>query len=611
VLSSLLLLALSLGDGDRIEDFEDTGSETWERVVSDSHPPYNIIERVEDPESAKSGHRYLHFRSMGGSTAVRRSAGHPWPVDAGRPYRVSVWVRLSGAHRNAATLSLTWTRESGEVLAVQTSEPLRSAKDWTRLEIDVPAAPAGAAGILPGLQFEGTDVRGVCDFDLLELHPTKRLEIRAAGRSLPLFTPQDYPRFTLRPSGLPSGIHTITVTMTSATENSVRRTASIDVPGQTAVAVDFPPAPPGLYTLQGSVDQQEASRRIAVLIVSPGAMTGDAESPEPIPAVGDGPVATSLGEHLLDPRRRFVPKGGFFEADGTPKGDYYAGWIADTLLAGTEPLGDPGLFPSTVRVAAFRKGGFLGFALWTEAGSVRLPWSLNEGALLRPLYGTARLLAPGEEIVVQPVPTFLLQVDPLLADLRLDVSPTELPLQLSPVRLTLRLQNRSRADIAGAVEISLDSLPAGWRASTRQFRMAALAAGAEQTVTVDLVVPPGESERDRDLKLGLRFTVRGKEVSIQALKRLTLKSPIRLESSVSATKTLGIRISNGSDHPMTLSVRSRVPGLAERLDLIRDLPPGANSRVLEFPVQEAGTAEIFVQESGGDRALTRRLIPLP
>jgi len=80
VLSSILLLALCLDDGDLTEDFEGAGSESWERVVSDSHPPYNIVERVHDPAQAKSGSQYLHFRTMGGSTAVRRSSRHAWPA---------------------------------------------------------------------------------------------------------------------------------------------------------------------------------------------------------------------------------------------------------------------------------------------------------------------------------------------------------------------------------------------------------------------------------------------------------------------------------------------------------------------------------------------------
>lgn len=610
MLSSVFLLALSLGDGDLIEDFEDAGSENWERVGSDSHPPYNIVERTEDPERAKSGRQYLHFRSMGGSTAVRRSARHPWPVEAGRPYRASVWIRLSGTRRNAARLSLTWVLDTGDVLSETASEPLRSADGWTRLELDVPAAPAGATGVLPGLHFEGPDLRGVCDFDLLELHPAERLEIRPAGRALALFTPEDYPRFTLRPSGLPPGIQMLTVTLTASDGTAVTRNVTIDVPHQASAAVDFPPVPPGLYSLRGSADQHEATRTIAVLIVPPGRSVDDVPGPEGLPAAGAPPVAGTLQEHLLNPRRPFVPTGGFFDPDGTAKAVYFASRIVDAFLTGLVPISDPGLFPSGVRVAAFRNGASIAFALWTESGSVRLPLGLNDGVMVQPLYGAPRALGLREEVVVQALPTFLVQVDPLVADLRLEATPGELPLQLNPVRLALRLQNASRADVAAAVDLAIDSLPPGWHAFSRQFKIGALPAGSARTETVDLIVPPTETEREVDLKLGLRYTVRGKEISLEILKRIALTSPIRIESSLTPARILSVRIANRSAHPMTLTIRSRVPGLAERLDLLPDLPPESRSRPLEFPVPESGNAEIYVQEAGGDRALSRRLIPL-
>jgi len=610
VLSPLLLLALSLGDGDRIEDFEGAGSEAWERLASDAHPPYNIVERVEDPSRARSGRQYLHFRTMGGSTGVRRSPRHPWPVESGRPYRASVWVRLSGTRHDAAFLSLTWVNAAGEVVAEQRSAPLSKAADWTELVLEVPASPAGASGVRPGLHFEGPDVRGLCDFDLLELSPAETLEVQAAARNRASFGPGEYPRFLLRPAGLPPGVHALTATLTASDGKALTRTATIDIPAQASVAVDFPPLPQGLYSLLASVDQRAAKRKIAVLVGPAGATPEDepsAQRPEPS---GEG-VATTLQAHLLDPRRPFAPDGGLFEADGTPKEAYFELRIADAVLAGTEPIPDPGLFPPDVQVAAFRKGAAIGFALWTEAGSVRLSPGLNEGARVQPLAGAPRPLRKDEELVLGPAPTFLLDVDPILADLRLELSTPELPLQLNPSRITLRLRNRSRGDAVSDLGVAFGPLPAGWRTSFRPLRLPALPPGAIREEALDLIVPASESERPVELAFTVRFTARDRELSVRFVRRLLLKSPIRIESVPGSAKALRVRLVNGSDREMTLSVRSRIPGLPEGLDVIPDLAPGTGSRTFEFPVRESGSAEIFVRETAGERALARRVLPIP
>jgi hypothetical protein len=609
VLSPLLLLALSLGDGDLIEDFEGAGTEAWERLASEAYPPYNIIERVEDPAHARSGRQYLHFRTMGGSTAVRRSPRHPWPVESGRPYRASVWVRLSGTRRDAAFLSLTWVNAAGEVVAEQRSAPLSKAADWTELVLEVPMSPAGAIGVRPGLHLEGPDVRGLCDFDLLELSPAETLEVRAAGRNQASFGLGEYPRFLLHPAGLPPGVHALTATLTGADGKALTRSTTIDVPAQASVAVDFPPLPQGLYSLLASVDQRAAKRKIAVLVGPPGTVPEEGLSAPRAEPSGEG-AATTLQAHLLDPRRPFTPEGGLFEADGTPKQSYYELRIVDTILAGAETISDPGLFPADIRVAAFRKGATIGFALWTEAGSVRLSPGLNEGATVQPLAGAPRPLRKDEELVLSPAPTFLLDVDPILADLRLELSTSELPLQLNPSRVTLRLRNQSRGDAASELGVALGPLPAGWRTSFRPLRLPTLAPGAVREDALDLLVPASESERSVELAFTVRFTVRERELSVRFVRRLLLKSPIRIESVPGSAKSLRIRLVNGSDRAMTLSVRSRIPGLPEGLDVIPDLAPGTGSRLFEFPVRESGSAEIFVRESAGERALARRVFPL-
>lgn len=585
----LLTLALLAGDGDLTEDFEGAGSESWERLRSDAHPPYNVIERAHDPGRAKSGSQFLHFRTLGGSTGVRRSAKLPLAVESGRPYRASVHVRLSGNKRNQASLSLTWVNGAGDVVAEQRSRPVDGSAGWTWTVLDVAAPPAGATGVLPGLHYDGTDIRGTCDFDLLAFGPTQLLDVRPAGRSIANFGPEEYPRFTLAPAGLPPGVYSITATL-EAGGRSVQRTVTLDYPAVRSVAVDFPPTAPGIYSLTASIDQQEASRRMAVLVASPG---------QPLDQVPVDPSA--LGTRWIRGAERV-------DAHGAPTADYYALRIVDHLLAGTEPLADPGLFPAGVQVAAFRKGSSVGVALWTGTGELRVPVSLNEGAVVHPLAGAPRPHRPGEELAIGVLPTFILGVEPLLTELGLELSAGELPLQLNPTRLTLRLRNRSRAGVPKDIQVALEGLPAGWRASARRFKIASLPPAAVHEETLDLIVPPSESERPVDLTFDLGFTVGGKEVSLRLQRRLALKSALRIEA-VRTGKTLSVRVANASDRPMTLSIRSRVPGLAERLDLVRDLAPGTRTKALEFPILQDGSAEFVVQESGGDRALARLLLP--
>ena len=190
------------------------------------------------------------------------------------------------------------------------------------------------------------------------------------------------------------------------------------------------------------------------------------------------------------------------------------------------------------------------------------------------------------------------------------MTPAVLPLQRSPVRLTLRFSNRSRGDALRGIEASVDSLPPGWRASRRAVRLDALPPGTIREESIDLGFQGSDVEGSADLRLGLRFSIRGMEFSIPIVRRLAVTSPIRIEPTVTPGKSLSFRVLNGSDRAMTLSIRSRVPGLAERLDLIPDLAPGARSRVFDFPLHEPGTVELLVQESGGERAYSRLLLPL-
>jgi len=302
----------------------------------------------------------------------------------------------------------------------------------------------------------------------------------------------------------------------------------------------------------------------------------------------------------------------FIDPDGNPTAAAFALRQIDQVLAGSVPVADPGLFPSEIRTAAFRIGSSMAFALWSESGQIDLPITLNEGAVLQPLLGAARVLSPGERVRFSPMPIFILGVDPVLTELRLDLASKELPLQLSPARIGLRLRNLSRGATLRDLTVSLGELPAGWRASARRFPIAALAPGVSHEEALDLILPPSETERAVDLKFDLAFTVEGKETTLQVLRRVVLRSPIRLETTLSPGPqvTLRIRVVNGTEHPMTLMLRSRIPGLPERQELIRDLAPGGRSKSFDYSAPEPGSAEVTAQEAGGDRAISRRLIPL-
>jgi hypothetical protein len=61
---------------------------------------------------------------------------------------------------------------------------------------------------------------------------------------------------------------------------------------------------------------------------------------------------------------------------------------------------------------------------------------------------------------------------------------------------------------------------------------------------------------------------------------------------------------------MTLSLRARIPGLAERIELLRDLAPGGRSAAVSIAVADAASAELLLQEAGGSRAYLKRILPL-
>lgn len=616
---SLLLLALALGvgpdDAGLVEDFEGASPERWERVASEPYPPYNTVERVRDPEQAKSGSQFLRITTMGGPTAVRRSALHPWPIEAGRPYRLSVWARLSRTKRNQAALSLTWIGAGGAPLLDRRSEAVDKADGWTLLTIDLPQSPPGATGILPCLNFEGDDVRGACDFDLLSLVPVELLELKPVGRSWPVFQPEEHPRFSVSLAGLPHGTHSVTAVLHLAEGPDVRRSLTIRVPAEGPSMLDFPPAPVGAHELIASVDGTNARQSLALIAAPPGLALRDDEQYGETASLPS--VEAALRSRILDPLKPVAPFPHFLNpADGRPTRALYSLRIIDERLANATPISDPGLFPATVRVTAFRKDASAFLALWCEAGETEVVAGLHEGMKIQTPFGAVRALQPGERVRIGALPVLLLDLDPLWTELRLKLSLPELPLQRGPVKLAARLENASRVETPRNVTVALEDSPTGWRIAPRRFQTAALAPAAVHTEDLEIVLPPTETERVQDLRFELRFTTQGNEHILHLTRPLRLKSQIGIEAAIAdgmtaGTKKLTVRIQNGSDRPMTLSIRARIPGLPERTEIVRDLGPQSRSPLFEYPLQETGgVAEIVAQESGADRASARRAIPL-
>lgn len=618
-MQSLVLLAFALGlgpgDGGLVEDFEGPSAEGWERVASEPYPPYNTVERVSSPEEAKSGSRFLRLQTQGGPTAVRRSALQPWEIEAGRPYRLSVWTRLTRTKRNRAFLSLTWVGPSGDFILDQYSRKIDKTEGWTLLSIDLPQAPPGATGLLPCLNFEGDDVRGTCDFDLLRLVPVERLDLKPVGRSWPVFLPEEYPRYSLTLAGFPDGVHSVTAVVQPAEGPESRRSFTVRVPAEQPSMLDFPPLPIGSHELTVSVDGRDARQTTSLIVLPPGfSLQSDADPKE---GTSFPTAEAALRSRILNPSLPVALFPHFLSpADGRPTRALYPLRITDELRANAVPIPDPGLFPATVKVAAFRKEASVLLALWCEEGEAEVVAGLHEGMKIQPSFGARRALAPGERVRIGAFPVFLLDLDPLWAELRFTLSRSEIPLQRGPVKLTARLENRSRVETPRDVTVALEAAPAGWRIAPRRFKTPALAPDAAHSEDLEILLPPSESERIQDLRFEVRFAIQGREHVMHLVRPLRLKSAITIETAVAEGPTPGlrkvtVRILNGSEHPMTVSIRARVPGLAERTELVRDLGAGGRSSAFEYVVQDPkGDAEIVVQESGADRASARRLVPL-
>src|SRR6185295_18281869 len=182
--------------------------------------------------------------------------------------------------------------------------------------------------------------------------PVERLDVQPAGKPNAVFSPDEYPRFTLSLAGAPAGTYGVTCVMKSAEGAEERRSAILKIPSERETTVDFRAAKPGAYELEASVDGRDARRRLTVLIANP----WDQEAAVP-PLLLQAAV-----------------RGELRDADGHPTRWWLARQTLNEILDGAVPMPDPALFPPGVRVAAFRKTGSL-LALWCETGEIEIPVS--------------------------------------------------------------------------------------------------------------------------------------------------------------------------------------------------------------------------------------------
>lgn len=586
----LLLLGLLLGP-DVVEDFEDGLPDGWERISSDAHPPYNTIDLVRDSKSAKSGDHFLRMTTMRGATAVRLSPRRGWTVLPGRPYRLSVFARLTGTRRNGAVVSLTWLNASGDRISEVRSDPMSASGAWTEIVLDLARVPAGTVAAAPRLEFEGDDVRGTCDFDRLVFAAVERVDLRPDGRATAVFSPEEYPRLAVSVTGA-AAPRSITVRLkTSAGVVHTRTTAGDGT-------VDFPPPGPGAHEAVATIDGVGAERRLTVLVPNPWTRSGG-----PMPEI---PAA------LQAAARRAATEG---EA-----------WLAqralEDVLEGATPMTAPAFFPAGVHVAAFRKSNSIVLALWTDGAPIEIPVTLNEGAKFYPPLGAVRALRSADRIAVGPTPIFLTGIDPLLLEVRLSLGGGDIPLQLNPAARTLTFHNPSRSEPLRNVRIRFEDLPSGWRVSPREISAPVVGPDGDLVEDLQFVLPAAEREGLQELRFEVSFLRGGKEHVVRLSRAVRLTPVLKIDGAVAegprpGSRKVTVRIVNASDRSMTLAMRARIPQHPEQNELLRDLAPGATSAPFTWIVKDVPlldpthlTAEIDVQEAVGARAAARRLLPL-
>jgi hypothetical protein len=594
-----LLLSPSAAD-DGVEDFESPVLDGWERVTSDAHPPYNSIEPVRDPAAAQSGRGFLRMTTLGGSTGLLRSPRRAWPVDAGRPYRLSVFARLRGTKRNTASATIRWLNADAELITESTSAPLTRPGGWSELSVEVAHVPPGAAAASIRLDFVGDDVRGDCDFDHLVFAPAVLLEVRPSAGETSVFAPGGSALFAIRLLGAPEGSYRAACVLKSPGGNEDRRSLTLQ-PGEDAT-VEFRALSPGAHDLEVRVDALPARRSRTLIVHAPKA---HAHLPE-IPA--------ALRQALL--------RGDLADGEGRPTRWWLAQETMNDALDGAVPAADPGLVAPDVRVAAFRKADSALLALWSDSGDRELPLSLNEGASLWLPFGPRHRLQPGERIRVGLIPVFIVGIDPLLFDLRLTIGDGVLPLQRNPSTKTLRLHHPYRGQTLRELRVRLEEVPEGWRVSPRSVWAASLAGDGDLREDIEFTLPPAEIERDQALRFEVAFQKGGREQVTHLTRMLHLSPALRIDAVVSdgpqpESRRVTVQVVNASDRSLTVVLRARLPFLPEQIELLKSIAPGSASASFEYVVKDIHLidptrleVQIDVQESVGGRAAASRRVPI-
>jgi hypothetical protein len=243
---------------DYTEDFENPPLgggiyDGWDRLISPLYPPYNRITLERDSRRAHSGERFLSLVTQGGFTAFQMNPRGAWKIEPGRTYRLTVYARLTGTRRNAATASLVWLDRRFRPLRVDASSPLVGEAEWRPLGVEAAEAPEGALWVAVRLEFGGEDVRGECSFDSVRLNSPPGLAITPLDRRLPLFETPAKPRFRVVPTQLPLSRYWLetAVTGVSGAERAPRRRWPV-LPGS-ELEVELPLEEPGAFTLQATL----------------------------------------------------------------------------------------------------------------------------------------------------------------------------------------------------------------------------------------------------------------------------------------------------------------------------------------------------------------------
>jgi hypothetical protein len=276
LLAAPVQAALAPGS-DYTEDFENPPVQGgiydgWERLLSPVYPPYNRITVERDSRRAHSGERYLSLVTQGGFTAFQMNPRGAWKIEPNRTYRLTVYARLTGTRRNAASASLVWLDRRFRPLRVDASPSLVEGGDWSPLVIEAAQAPEGALWVAVRLEFGGEDVQGECSFDSVRLDSPPGLSIAPLDLRLPVFETPARPRFRILPTQLPLGRYWLEIAATGDSgAERIRRQRLPAIPGSELI-VELPLEERGAYTLEATLLGREGPllrASIPFLIVGP------------------------------------------------------------------------------------------------------------------------------------------------------------------------------------------------------------------------------------------------------------------------------------------------------------------------------------------------------